>query len=659
MKKILVLLGAACCASLSTPVWSRGVSPYLPLNMSPAIERQIERVLVLAGKPVMRRPIPAAVVLDALPAACAIDTVLCETVERYLKLYTRDAGITSLQVDLGVSSGNSDRVIPNAHGRKAGSIWQVAGAAFYQPNDYLLFNAGGIAYEGHATPTGSIFSAGFDFAQLDVGFRDHWLSPLTDSSLLISTEAATMPSVTLSNYAPIGILGINYEIFLAEMSRQDGIAYFNTVTSGKPRLAGLQLGIEPVVGYSIALNRVMQYGGGARNGGKLSDLKEALFTNSNRPDLTGQSQEFGNQVASITSSIVFPGKVPFAARMEYAGEDNSYDGNKRLGDTALSLGIDFPKLGERYDLSYEISEWQNVWYTHHLYPKGLTNYGHVIGHWFGDQRAFGDRKGGRSHSLQVGWQTDSGDYWRATYRTLALQESVSFEIVPPVSYRHLHELGLRYTTSWNGHTIGAELSGGRDVFGGTFAGIAATFDLAKSSGFSASTPAPRAIADSDADSDVFLDVGINSSRVYQLLSWLYPNQWTPTRVDYHVGVGARRAVSEHSDLGVRLEFDGVDRRALLSVRALDYRYRFNRSIAASTFFGVGRYQFGAPAFGYYWGGGLQWMNVLPKWDVGLDLRHYDKLSRNRVLPNDPPYTIERPRIHFDIKGYAVYASRRF
>lgn len=657
--KKLVLPALMILSGVASPALGRGVSPYLPLNLAPDIERKIERVLVLAGKPVMRRPIPAAIVLDALPAACVLDAQLCEQVQAYLQLYRRDAGLTSLQIKAMADSGNDGRVIANAHGRDAGSIWQVAGAAFYQPGDYLLLGVGGVAYAGRVTPTGSVVSAGFDFAQLDVGFRDHWLSPLTDSSLLISTEAATMPSVTLSNYRPISFLGLNYEVFLAEMSHQDGIAYFNTLTAGHPRLAGLQIGIEPVGGYSIALNRLMQYGGGARNGGGLSDLKDALLTNSNRPDVAGKSEEFGNQVASITSSMVFPGKVPFVTRMEYAGEDNAYSGNKRLGDTALSLGIDFPRLGERYDLSYEISEWQNVWYTHHLYPKGLTNYGRVLGHWFGDQREFGDMKGGRSHSLQLGMQTDAGNSWRANYRMLAFQESVGFEIFPSVPYRHMHELNIQYGTSWHGHAVGAELSGGRDVFGGSFAGVSATFDLARASGYSANNARPSTLPDSDADVDLFMDMGGNSSRVYQILSVLYPDQWTPTKVDYHFAVGARRPVSARGDLGARLEFDGIDGRSMLSIRALDYRYRFARHLAVSGFLGVGRYFYGAPSFGYYWGAGLQLMDVLPKWDAGVDLRHYDKLSRNRVLSNDPPGAPLIPRIHFDVKGYAFYLSRRF
>ena len=46
-----------------------------------------------------------------------------------------------------------------------------------QPNDYLLLSGGAIAYEGRTVPTGSMLSLGFNWAQLDIGYRDHWLSP--------------------------------------------------------------------------------------------------------------------------------------------------------------------------------------------------------------------------------------------------------------------------------------------------------------------------------------------------------------------------------------------------------------------------------------------------------------------------------------------------
>ena len=79
---LIGLLGLAPAVS-----WARGPSPYLPLDLAPSLERQIERVLMLAGKPVMRRPIAAAIVLDALPTACERDRAVCEEVRRYLDRY--------------------------------------------------------------------------------------------------------------------------------------------------------------------------------------------------------------------------------------------------------------------------------------------------------------------------------------------------------------------------------------------------------------------------------------------------------------------------------------------------------------------------------------------------------------------------------------------
>ena len=56
----------ACCALVATNAAARGVSPYLPLYQSPEIERAIERLLILADVPVLKRPIAAATVSDAL-----------------------------------------------------------------------------------------------------------------------------------------------------------------------------------------------------------------------------------------------------------------------------------------------------------------------------------------------------------------------------------------------------------------------------------------------------------------------------------------------------------------------------------------------------------------------------------------------------------------
>jgi Capsule assembly protein Wzi len=646
------LLALLACAD----ALARGASPYLPMNVSPEMDRKIQRVMLLGDKPVMRRPIAAAAVLDALPKACSKDKQLCEEVRTYLKRFMHKGKLTHARVSAAATDGESTAVLPNEHGLDVDSPWEVRAHGYYQPNDYLLISAGVIAREEETIATDSVVSFGADFAQLDIGFRDHWLSPLNDSASLISTQAPTMPSITLSNYTPFTALGLSYEVFMAEMSRQEGIVFEGGTTSGSPRLAGLQLVMEPAEGYSLAVSRETQYGGGARGGSGLSDFMDALFTGSNQQDAAGGSTEATNRLASITSSILFPGRTPFAVHIEYAGEDNAFEGRYRLGATNLSLGVDFPKVWKDFDFSYEASEWQNSWYVHHLYAEGLTNRDHVIGHWFGDNRQFGDAIGGSSHMVRAGWRLRSGDYLQATYRTLAYDSdwAGTRERAP---YDRMQWLELDYSTVWRGRAIDAKLDVGRDVFGESFARLGAAFDFARTSAYR------PAYLESDepgaSNTEVFVDLGAQRSEVREVMLDLGPNVITGPATNYHVAIGARRRVSERSDLGVRLEVDRIDAYDLFSVRAVDYRYRLTRKLGISGFFGAGRYDIGLPAYGYYFGGGLQYMDLFRGWDLGLDYRYHEKLTRDKVLPSDPPVTLQLPRRVFDIRGLSLYLSRRW
>ena len=56
-------------ALLTRAAPAEGVSGYLPLNLEPEMERQIERVLILADEPILKRPFAVALVQDALSQA--------------------------------------------------------------------------------------------------------------------------------------------------------------------------------------------------------------------------------------------------------------------------------------------------------------------------------------------------------------------------------------------------------------------------------------------------------------------------------------------------------------------------------------------------------------------------------------------------------------
>jgi hypothetical protein len=446
---------------LATTAEARGVSPYLPVDISPEIERKIERVLILADQPSLKRPFAAATVRDALPRACEVDAALCAEVNRYLTSLTRTAGITYATLTASQSSG-ADTAVPTSHGMSSESSYDAAIAAYWQPGAAFLVTAGVLAYEGEATPTGTVASFGLDVLQVDVGYRDRWWSPAQGNAMLLSTQAATMPSVTISNYRALTKANLRYEAFVARMSESSNIATTTGTTSGHPQLAGLHLSIEPFPGWSLGVARLMQYGGGEREE-TFSDMFRAFF-NPSGADNTGTPEDFGNQLASLTSQFTIGKPLPLSIYFEYAGEDTSTARNFRLGNSALSAGVAFPKIGDRFAAAFEITEWQNGWYVHHIYLDGLRHDDHVVGHWGGDWRRLGDGVGAYSAFARLNVDRVFGGELEATYRQLDNEDYSG-------GYETARQIDARYSRPWNDLFVGGEVSSGQDVFGESYSRV--------------------------------------------------------------------------------------------------------------------------------------------------------------------------------------------
>jgi len=669
-------LCAAC--AIGTAAHADPLSAYLPLNLEPEMERQVERVLILADEPILKRPFPVELVKAALPDACKKDAALCARVRRYLARYSRDYAVTHASATAAASSG-AHVVLPNQHGLTSNDDWELSAQGYVQPSDYLLASLGAIAYSGRTQATGSMLSVGASWAQLDAGYRDHWLSPMTDTgSMLYSTESPTSPTVTLSNWEPLSRLGFQYEFALGRLSQTgansgrsvpgDNISYNGVTSRGDPKLLSAQLSIEPFPGWSLGFNRNLEYGGGSGLPGSASFLLRDFFKPS------GLSQNQGNQEASYISRFIFPGKTPFAVYFQYAGEDNSNGGSYLLGNAALSAGIDFPRIGRHFDATYEVAEWQDIWYVHFIYLDGMTNFGDVLGTWGADQRVFGDGVGARSQMLRVGWEPPFGGYFEARARTLVNQNyyalggehrQYSPGQPPPFPYHQYYDVSLTYSRPWNGLTLGAQATAGRDVDGDSFTRLAAFVRYGGDARSRADESTPDDEDGEEAKPDthgaeLFVDVGVEVNQVHVDPGPPNPTTTSPLGVGPHFGLGARRAVSASNDLGVRLELDEVQGHSLIGVRVVDYRHRFTDSFALGLFAGVDRYNLATPAYSLFGGLGATWRNflpLLPHWDLGFDFRYGQNIARDKVLPTDP--AANRPDTFYKIPSGVLYLSRHF
>ncbi len=332
-------------------------------------------------------------------------------------------------------------------------------------------------------------------------------------------------------------------------------SYGGSLDSGRPRLAGVHLSMEPASGWALGVNRLLQYGGGARPG-SFNDLLRAFFSPS-RYDNTNSNlssdQQFGNQVASVTSSFLFPGRVPFSVYFEYAGEDTSTSKNYLLGNAALSAGIHFPRLWRRFDLTYEV-----VGVAERLVrQRGLRRRPHQQGPC---DRPLGRRQphlrqrvGAQSHMLKRRLRASlrrhgGGDPAHARQRKLlggdyrrAYDATLSY--CAPVPELHRRRRGLRRAQRVR-----------RRLLAESPRSSAISEPRRRADPASSSTPAQRA----DESAELFVEAGLAATRASR--SSPIENVYvTENRHRRALGASVRVAPSpQRSDLGARLELDDVD-----------------------------------------------------------------------------------------------------
>lgn len=474
--KFSFLLSAIFAAVVAAPMTvNAAVSPYLPLKQNSAFELEVDRLVTITGYPVLKKPYHIASLVSYLDKVKSSHPALYQRINRYIERYKTTAGVTHFQSQLRLSNSN-EKSLHNARGVTTESRFDVQATAFWQPNEYVIFNAGGgysdeEKFSGH----GSFVSVGGSYLQLDLGYREHWLSPLQGSSQLVSTQAKPMLGLTLSNVEPITDWNIMYELGFGELESVDGIVFDGETSRGKPGHLTMHLSAQLTDWWTVSGNRTMQFGGGARGRVSLSDVWQAIIDPVSSDNCGGASdlidcnKEFGNQQASIASRMDLDwGENPYSLIVEIAGEDTNDFKAYKLGNKAYTVGVFIPYLSPTESLNVTAQYIEDAWYSHHLYQKGYSNDGHVIGHWWGDEKRVNDGIGAKVFSVGYSKDFESNSQLRLEYHTIKNEYSESTAIP---NYERGHYLKADYQWVYRGQFLGLHWYAGKDLYGDSFNSI--------------------------------------------------------------------------------------------------------------------------------------------------------------------------------------------
>ena len=459
------------CSLLCAKVYS--VELYLPLKLDPLFDSKIEKLFVLANMPIIKRPLPLSHVREALNRIKHEHPTLATSIQRHLKRYDAKLGISHLQLSISAPSGEP-QTLSNQRGMDTSANYSSSFSGFWQATDWLVVNAGFITSNKESAhkstfAEGSYLSIGNEYLQADIGMRPHWLGPFQESDMLLSSNAAALPSITFSNTTAVTVLGFSYEIFFAEMSESYQILSDDRTErrTGNPKIFGVHTSFEPTQGVAISFNRLLQYGGADRDD-SFKSLMNAFFKVKANDNSGIEGNDFGNQVSSIATRYTFTGDVPLAIYMEYAGEDTSRTSEVHLGNTSLMLGLHMPKITQNLDVTYEFAEWQNGWYVNGNYGDGLRQHGSIIGHWGAEHREFTDAAGATAHTAKLNWYIDNDAALTTTYRQLTNAPYAHEE------YSTGYQFSGEYHKALNKFAFGVSLILGNTVYDEEIAAISGT-----------------------------------------------------------------------------------------------------------------------------------------------------------------------------------------
>lgn len=474
--KLIKTAVLVCLINYSFPVFATPTA-YIPVGVDAQLDHQLDTLFALTTGTPMVKPYRLTEIEMALSKLQNKKPELAHVISLKIKPYQEQYNITRVGVKLR-ADGDKSVKLTNQRGVNSDEWGQAFFEGIWRPNDYTLMQVG-VDYrlkQNKLVNYNSFLSFAGDDLQLNVGYKEHWFSPFKQSAQIISTNARTSPSISLGMVAPAhNWWNFDFELYYSELEKvEKGILYQGELFDGTPRLAGTHISFEPISGWKVGLNRMMQFGGGPREA-SLSDVFKAFFDpvgNDNAAMVEGgRDNELGDQYVTITSNINFDWGMPTELYFEYGGEDTKNHSNYQFGNTVASVGLFLPLLTDSISFRYEFTNMHSLWYVNQVYPTyGNTKGGYITGHFAADQRTFGDATPSDSHVAEVTYSENTSSLWRAKF-TLIDNTSDYLNELGQMSdkYKQAIELQLSNNSKWQKYNIETTMTYGEDVFGDDYA----------------------------------------------------------------------------------------------------------------------------------------------------------------------------------------------
>jgi len=254
----------------------------------------------------------------------------------------------------------------------------LQGSVVADPDDDVQFRA-----------DGSYLGVNVGNFLISAGLMERWWGPGWDGSLILSTNARPIPSITLErNYTdPFKTKWLSWigpwraSIALGEM---DDDAPVSNV-----KFLAARVNFKPRPWLEFGLTRTAQFCGGDRPC-NWDTFMDVLFGRDNFVEGDDPLQEPGNQMAGYDMRVRSPWKkLPLAVYTQWIGEDEAGGfPSKFLGLFGLEFWGESPLGGYRLRAEYTDTACVfnsptpqfNCAYRHNIYPQGYTYRSEIIGH---------------------------------------------------------------------------------------------------------------------------------------------------------------------------------------------------------------------------------------------------------------------------------------